>query len=152
MVRHPLTLLGDPPDGVFVVVSSRDDLPFAVDPENQIEIRRNDSEHQEAVRSYIRVNTKRPPITAALKRARISSSKFEQDFMTKSEYNFMYLHCVLVELEEAGKRILAGVDDDSDSIGSLDPHRLPVGLKGYYRDHWNRLWKKGGKVLPPSRR
>ena len=62
-----------------------------------------------------------------------------EDFVTqladKSEKNFMYLRCVLVDIED-------GIYQDA-TIESL-----PQGLEAYYEDHWQRM---GMTTDPPPR-
>jgi hypothetical protein len=62
-----------------------------------------------------------------------------EDFVTqladKSENNFMYLRCVLVDVED-------GIYQDA-TIESL-----PQGLEAYYEDHWQRM---GMTTEPPPR-
>lgn len=146
-IRHPLSMMGDPPDGVFFVVSSREDLPFAVSPENRIEIRRTDRGHQLSVHKYIDQQTNENTIRAILEKSKISVSQFVQDVKSRSEYNFMYLQCVFDELRQLGRRIIEEIETGDSTIRSLDPHHLPIGLKGYYRDHWSRLWERRGKSI-----
>jgi hypothetical protein len=49
-----------------------------------------------------------------------------QALADKSENNFMYIRYVLPELARG-------------AYAGIDLRQLPVGLKGYYRDHWDRM-------------
>lgn len=122
------------PKNVYFVMSRRRgvDLLFVVDRPNylfdlmakeyaelslqdvQTYIRQHVNEH-ERLRQWIQANS-------------LTVEDFITQLADKSENNFMYLRCVLVDMEEED-----GIYQDA-SIESL-----PQGLENYYKDHWQLM-------------
>ncbi|MEG4346645.1 ATP-binding protein [Microcoleus sp. A003_D6] len=120
------------PKNVYFVISRRRgvDLLFVVDtPKHLFDLMAKEYADRslQDVQTYIRQHVNQHE---RLRQWIEANSLTVEDFITqladKSENNFMYLRCVLVEIED-------GIYQDS-TIESL-----PQGLENYYKDHWRLM-------------
>lgn len=127
------------PKSVFFVMTRRRvvpaDMPFFVQcPLRIFDLKDYVDECVEDVQTYIRRASKRPKLRAWISSQKLSKDEFVQALSEKSERNFMYLYYVLQEIEHGAYQ-------------DLSIEKLPVGLKGYYEDHWDRMGMRT-KPLP----
>ncbi len=127
------------PKGVFFIMTRRRvmpaDMPFFVQsPLRIFDLQNYVDECVEDVQTYIRRASRRPKLRAWISSRKLSKDEFIQTLSEKSERNFMYLYYVLPEIEHG-------------SYQDLSIEKLPVGLKGYYEDHWDRMGMRT-KPLP----
>lgn len=116
------------PDGVYVIMTSRNlDLPMiAKSPQNGFDMMAHGQENREDVEAYIRENSTSARLQAWFGRQRIDLETFTKQLAMVSENNFMYLRYVLPEVEEG-------------TYNGMNFDDLPVGLHGYYDDHWRHM-------------
>ncbi len=118
------------PDHVYFILSRRDvDLPFVVEvPQIPFVLITRPTENRTDVEVYIRRNTKEPWVNTwiAKQKGGMTIEQFVTRIADLSENNFMYLHYVLPEIA-------------SGTYQTLDIESLPVGLRGYYDDHWRHM-------------
>lgn len=127
--RNPLALPKVLPQHTFVILTSRPAAPGLIRTDTAYETRTldpDDPDNQADVREYIGAWCEREPVVAYLQRQGIQPSTLAGILEQRSEYNFMYLACVLPEVARGG-------------YSHVDPDRLPQGLLNYYEDHWRRL-------------
>jgi len=121
------------PDGVFVIVTSRElvDFELFADRRRDIYLGKNDPQNAEDVRLYIRgyLEKHRAEMEVRLGEWGVDEKRFTEIMGNKSEGNFMYLVCVLQD-------ILAGTLT-KETIDDID--NLPKGLESYYRRHWRMM-------------
>jgi hypothetical protein len=121
------------PDGVFVIISSRElvDYELFADRRRDIYLGKNDPQNADDVRLYVQafLEKHRPKMEVRLGEWGVDEKQFTGVVEDKSEGNFMYLVCVL-------KDILDGTltRETIDDINSL-----PKGLESYYRRHWRMM-------------
>lgn len=121
------------PEGVFFIVTSREEADYRLDVDNtsEIWIRDDDPANTEDVARYIArfIETYQGTMTARLDDWSVSREEFVAQISTLSEGNFMYLIYVLPEISLGGlsKATVGGVQE------------LPRGLKGYYMRHWREM-------------
>lgn len=119
------------PQGVYFVVTARkleeDQLPLRIDCENDGMLLDHDSPKNLAdVEVFLRGQLAVAGIRRYLEAQRLAAEDFVRELVDKSEGNFMYLRCVLWEMEA-----------NPEWNRSVD--QLPKGLKSYYEDHWRRM-------------
>lgn len=118
------------PLGVHFVLTTRrkKELRFTTQsPQDVIDLRKEYlDQSDEDIRLYIKASTERPRVRAWIDARRIADDDFIDVLAAKSNRNFMYISYVLPAIER-GK------------YHSLDIKELPVGLEGYYEDHWRRM-------------
>jgi hypothetical protein len=119
------------PQGVYFVATARnleeDRLPLRIDCENDTLPLEHDSlENLADVELFLRNQLTVEGIRRYLELQRLAPEDFVRELVDKSEGNFMYLRCVLWEMES-----------NPDWTRSID--QLPRGLKPYYEDHWRRM-------------
>lgn len=116
------------PKGIYFLLSIRefDDLPLQAMNIKHFELHPNSEENQADIREYICSYLDKEGIKEFLKKNKMSSSDFESKMYQKSEGNFMYLHCVLPQIEK-------GYYHD------VTLEKVPAGLDSYYEDHWERI-------------
>lgn len=118
------------PSRVHVVLTTRhkrDLRLFTQSPQDGLDFSRQCLEQtDEDIRRYIRTFIDRPKVRAWMEGPQISAGEFVETLATKSERNFMYLAFVLPAIER-GK------------YENLEIKDLPVGLRGYYNEHWQRM-------------
>ncbi len=121
------------PPRVFFVVTSRenDDCSLVVDQQREIVLRHLDERNQEDIREYIVafISSHQVLVDERLRSWGIEIEDLVDLLQSKSEGNFMYLVYVLPDIKDGLIR-----------QGSIDEVRnLPVGLKAYYRRHWQTM-------------
>jgi hypothetical protein len=119
------------PEGIYFVATARsleeDRLPLRIDCETESLFLAHDSVANLAdVAVFLRSQLAVPGIQRYLEAQRLAAEDFVHELVDKSEGNFMYLRCVLWEMEES-----------PSWNRSLD--QLPKGLRAYYEDHWRRM-------------
>jgi len=119
------------PQGVYFVVTSRnldeDHFPLRIECENEtLALEHNSSENMADVKAFLDAHLAAASIQEYLRARRLPGQDFVRELTAKSEGNFMYLRCVLWEIERA-----------PESSRPVD--QLPRGLKAYYEDHWRRM-------------
>ncbi len=121
------------PDGVFFVLTSREqaDYRLSVDRREDIYLRDDDPSNLEDVRQYIQDYLQRhsTQLTARIAAWDIMNEEFIEVLTEKSQGNFMYLVHVLRDIRE-GKLTADTLDDI---------RQLPQGLRGYYQRHWRAM-------------
>lgn len=127
------------PEGVhFLLSRRRKDVPFVVQSSQTIFDLinyRDDSLHD--IHTYISRATGRQQLREWIEARALGIEAFVSTLAEKSEFNFMYLRYVLPEIERGAYR-------------DLSIERLPVGLEGYYEDHWERMGMRA-TPLPRSK-
>lgn len=130
LTNHPsganiLFLARQLPQSVFFIMSKRDiSLPLVTySPQHTFDLRNYRKECLKDVQTFIECATKLPQIIAWIENNKLDINDFISALAQKSEYNFMYLKYVLPEIE-------------SGVYHQLKIEKLPIGLKGYYEDHW----------------
>jgi hypothetical protein len=76
-------------------------------------------------------------LAARVAAARLTRDEFVLRLVECSQGNFLYVVHVLADLGESG----------SDGAALIDPSALPVGLRGYYRNHWRIMKERWPHVL-----
>jgi len=117
------------PNGVFFVMTRRKNFhtPLAIQaPQHIIDLLNYPVESRDDIRAYVGKEIDRPRLREWIERSGVGTSRFVEALADKSENNFMYLHYVLPEIE-------------SGTYRNLSLERLPVGLEGYYEDHWRLM-------------
>jgi hypothetical protein len=116
------------PDGVYFILTRRDvDVPMLTQsPQQELNLMAFPAENRNDVEFYIRRNSEHPELREWIVRQGMTNEMFVSKLAELSENNFMYLRYVLPELE-------------SGAYQNLDFEQLPVGLQGYYEDHWKHM-------------
>jgi hypothetical protein len=116
------------PEGVFFVMTRRQQpLPLTVQaPYEVFDLLDYPEQNLRDATRYIRAAAGRQRVRSWIESHRLSVDDFVQRLAERSETNFMYLRHVLPEIER-------GIYRD------LTIEQLPVGLEGYYEDHWRRM-------------
>jgi hypothetical protein len=121
------------PEGIFLIVTSREEYDYRLDVVHRkdIYLRDDDPRNLEDVRLYIHnyVQEHGTKISPHIEQWGVSEEKFVDVITEKSEGNFMYLFHVLHDIRE-GKLTQSNLD----SI-----HNLPKGLQSYYQRHWREM-------------
>jgi len=127
------------PPRVYFVASARDlsALRLRVVNVRRLELRGDDDSNLDNVREYVSVQARRPALKAWIAKQRLPVVEFVKTMVEKSAGNFMYLRCVLPEME-------SGVYAD------LSFTSIPGGLENYYQDHWHRMGMTA-KPLPRTK-
>jgi serine/threonine protein kinase len=111
------------PDGVAYILSTRD-RRFILGGAETVEIARTDLDHQRAAKEYADGRARSHVIAEFVADHSISLS----ELLEASQYNFMYLWFVFYDIEHnRGDYLARG--------------QFPIGLVGYYEQHWNTLWE-----------
>jgi len=116
------------PAGVFVLATQRrtSDGPSIQCARRVFDLIRDSQDNLGDIRQYLEAALGRPQLHDYLISNQISQDTFVAVLSEKSQGNFMYLRCVIPEIERGAYR-------------SLDIDHLPAGLTGYYDDHWRRM-------------
>lgn len=116
------------PRGIFCFVTSRPDkLRLRVEvPQHCLDLGHFPKENRRDARRYLEARVRREALQNWLRIHGTSAADLIDALVEKSEGNFMYLWYVLSDLE------LARAKD-------LVLNNLPLGLVGYYEDHWRRM-------------
>lgn len=116
------------PRGVYFVMTRRQvSLPFTVQvPQHLLDLMQHRAESRLDVEIYLERAAELSEIRAWIENRNLVLETFITTLTDKSEYNFMYLRYVLQDIER-------GFYQD------LSVENLPVGLEGYYEDHWRGM-------------
>lgn len=116
------------PDNVYFVLTRRQvDVPFVAQAQQQLfDLMAHAVENRQDVEQYLGACTERPGLQAWLTHQSMSRATFIKELADRSQNNFMYLRYVVPEIEQGAYQ-------------NLEVDRLPVGLEGYYEDHWRRM-------------
>lgn len=121
------------PDGVFLVLTSREQIDYRleVDRREDIYLRDADPQNLEDVRNFIQDFVRRHGEVMAvhIRDWNVNEDEFIAMITEKSEGNFMYLVHVLDDIHQG--RI------SSVTIDNID--KLPKGLRAYYQRHWRSM-------------
>jgi len=115
------------PDGIFMFVTTRrkSKLP-SVDLFHLFSIEHDSASNTNDVHAYVKATLGHAGIRRYISSQNLEDDSFVKLMIGKSEGNFMYLRYVIPELESGAYR---------DRALTL----LPIGLKNYYEDHWERM-------------
>lgn len=91
------------------------------------EIKHDSLENKEDIRRYLEMKLERRKIRDYIQSHKLSPQDFVSELTGKSDGNFYYLRCVLLDIEK----------------GIYDSAALPQGLQKYYEDHWRRMQEHG---------
>ncbi|WP_287358628.1 AAA family ATPase [Moorena sp. SIO3B2] len=134
------------PDGIYFILTRR---PYnqnqkrlqlsPATPSKELDLRENSQQSHRDVKEYIwqllNHSDYKPGLSQWIKKQRsLSNQEFVEEIAVKSENNFMYLRCVLPAIAD-------GFYNDKPL------NELPVGLQGYYENHW-QLMGMTTKPLP----
>jgi hypothetical protein len=126
------------PDGVFFVVTTREEVDYRLNVDNRAEIwiRDDDEANLNDVALYIGrfVEQHAQELGSVTRQWGLQNEEFVDEMLKRSEGNFMYLVYVLPEVAR-GRFARDGGDID-----------LPRGLMGYYQRHWREM-----KATDPKR-
>jgi hypothetical protein len=127
------------PKGVFLIMTRRrvapPDMPFFIHcPQHIFDLEDYKDECTEDIEIYIRRASKRPKLRTWISSRKLDRDEFVKVLSGKSDRNFMYLYYVLPEIDHGAYR-------------DLDIQKLPLGLKGYYEDHWDRMGMRAKPLL-----
>ncbi|MEO0685734.1 MAG: ATP-binding protein [Cyanobacteria bacterium J06649_11] len=119
------------PHGIYIVLTKRSDVqvPFYVEaPQNVYDLMDENlvESNLQDIQAYIRHISHRDNIRHWIQSCELTVEEFINQLTVKSEYNFMYLYYVLRDISV-------------DKYQDLSIEKLPVGLEGYYEDHWRRM-------------
>lgn len=126
------------PDHIYFVMTRRrmDPLPLRVSvPHHHYNLLDYHLDSQRDVQMYIRQAAEdkaRQQLQAWMARQTIEMEEFVMTLAEKSEDNFMYLYHVLWAL------------NDGQLYHDRSLNSLPVGLQGYYHDHWRHMRGRSG--------
>ena len=121
------------PDGVFLVVTTREEADYRLDVDHEAEIwiRDDDPANQQDVARYVEefVTAHEEAMRARMAEWDVSLAAFVTQMIALSEGNFMYLVHVLPQIArgELGRPAAGGLDG------------LPRGLQRYYQRHWREM-------------
>lgn len=124
ILNFPRTL----PKGIYCVFSirERDQLPLRAMNIEHFELHPDAEGNESDIRTYIRTFLEREGVEEFMLKNKLRKEDFEDLLSQKSEGNFMYLHCVLPQIE-------AGYYKD------VELKEIPKGLYPYYENHWDRI-------------
>jgi hypothetical protein len=116
------------PERIYLVMAQRRiNLPFVVQaPHEVLDLMDHRDSSLNDIQIYIRQATKREKLRNWILKQSLDIEEFVATLAQKSEYNFMYLRYVMPEIE-------------SGAYNDLSIEKLPIGLQGYYNDHWERM-------------
>lgn len=127
------------PDGVFFILTSREESDYRLDVDHQrdIWICDDDPANERDIERYIEARLRtQSDMQRRVAEWGLSTAEFVREITMRSEGNFMYLVHVLPE-------IARGALSHGTAPGVEE---LPRGLKGYYQRHWRDM-----KDLDPAR-
>lgn len=117
------------PEGIFIIVTLRNDerlMPRIDCQKDELIIKHNSSRNIADLKDYIVAYVNNNDLVGYLQANDLRAQEFVNLIAEKSEGNFMYLRYVLPEIS-------------SGAYTERNPTEIPVGLKGYYEDHWRRM-------------
>lgn len=118
------------PEGVFFIVTSREEHDYRLDvaQREDIYIRDNDPKNIKDIRQYVEEYLQKNEIKmlSQIEQWQTTKDEFIELIVGKSDGNFMYLVYVLNDIKE-GRLNLTNLNDIRN---------LPKGLRSYYQRHW----------------
>lgn len=119
------------PNGIYILVSQRSDVPLPFDvksPQDEFDLMSKNCEEavSQDIQEYLYQFIKRERTQKWIQLHNLSNDEFTTQLTRKSEFNFMYLSYVLKDIE-TGK------------YQDLSIEKLPIGLEGYYESHWQSM-------------
>jgi|GEM_PF-1405291 len=124
------------PDGVFFIVSSREQIDYRLEVarSEDIYLRDDDPQNIDDVRRYVRgfIDSHESEMLQRLKPWKVEVDDFIELIADKSQGNFMYLVHVLEDIK-VGRL-------SSETVDRVD--KLPKGLRAYYQRHWRIMRKQ----------
>jgi hypothetical protein len=117
------------PDGVYFIMTKRPNgiALVAQAPQETLDLMQFAARNRDDVERYLARCAERPQVQDWIGRQKEpTAAAFVRDLAELSENNFMYLRYVVPELERGRYQ-------------DLSIKELPLGLKGYYWDHWLRM-------------
>lgn len=114
-------------DGIFLLMSGRcGDYRFVSrDPQKPYDLTHYSAQNRRDIDLFLTRRLSSPSFEPWLVTKDWTLARAVEELGSRSEENFMYLHYVLQEIERGN---------------FSDPkEQLPVGLRGYYSDHWRRM-------------
>ncbi|MGB8192795.1 MAG: toll/interleukin-1 receptor domain-containing protein [Chitinophagaceae bacterium] len=117
------------PKGIFLLLSKRREiLPFVNDaPQQVFDLKDFPEQNRKDIEAYIskKINED-DALNQWIDERQLKPADFVQQLADSSENNFMYLHYILPDIANG-------------LYSKMSPDKLPVGLQGYYEDHWRRM-------------
>lgn len=120
------------PDGVFFVLTSREQLDYrlVVSRRTDLYLQDDDPHNLADIRSYVRNQLQEHPETRARVGALdVTADEFVEVITDRSQGNFMYLVHVLDDIRLGHISL--------ETVGNV--HNLPQGLRAYYEQHWRTM-------------
>lgn len=117
------------PKNVYIITTLRNDpsiKPYVECPQVDLFIHSNSLENLNDITGFVTNKAVKSGVQHYISTQKITTSKFVEILVEKSEGNFMYLHYMISAIEQ-GKFV-------DDSV-----YNLPVGLKNYYQRHWEKM-------------
>lgn len=116
------------PRGIYIVITTRrTPLQLRIECEQQIlDIEQDSAGNIADVRTYLEQAMSHAGIQHYIAKQGITDRQFVSLLVAKSQGNFMYLRYVLPEIEHG-------------AYTGLNIEALPLGLRNYYEDHWQRM-------------
>jgi len=118
----PMTL----DDRIYIVATTRSDTPVQLRMDcafTELTIEAQSEDNLQDIRTYLSRRTTLSNTADYRRQHKLSELEFVALLTERSEGNFMYLQHVLPAIIR----------------GEYDPDTIPVGLRSYYNDHWNRM-------------
>jgi hypothetical protein len=129
---NPLYLPQTISNGCYFVITTKEDQETKKPPALHAEpqhfkfFEEQDELNKADIRCYLNTRLERPEVQGYIHHYGLRDRDFVEQLSERSEYNFMYLHYVMGEIE-AGR------------LRDREFQELPAGLKQYYRDHMQRM-------------
>ena len=116
------------PRGIFILLSKRDVTLqfFSHAAQHVLDLRDHRPNCLSDIKSFLANKVKSKKIRSWLLKQGVKETHFVKRLSQISEYNFMYLTYVIRDIED-GK------------YSNLDIKDIPLGLKGYYEFHWEKM-------------
>jgi len=126
---NPLYIPSSVPEGVYIVITMRKTrIPPRIIHFEQKDIENDSNENIADVREYIMKCVRKKSIAEYVKKQE-KPEAFMEGISGKSEYNFIYLYYVFLDIEKG-------------SYKDMGIESFPQGLENYYEDHWKRMKSK----------
>lgn len=127
---NPLLLPLALPRGVYLVVTARHQTDLGLHGQvKEVVLDSADSRNMADIHAYVKRQPRGKQTAAWMRQRGLSEQAFVDLLAQKSEGNFMYIRHVLPEIEQGGF-----TDDSVDE--------MPLGLRSYYRFHWQQMQAK----------
>ena len=117
------------PDNVYFIVTSRQKWEHRLRVSQVNTYKFDESETREDIESFIKFHLDNFEVFKQIRSWKLSQKDFITLMIEKSECNFMYLYYVLHAITNG-------------DFNHKNPNKIPLGLKQYYRDHWEEMRSK----------